>query len=331
MNISMVLRFELLIITSKSNFNHYLLITKLNLLFWFGILFTDDLFMCMHCRNYRKDSFITHRAFCDALAEESARLSAHQLIISQNPNAHALLLQNPLQTHHPHSLFSTTAHHQISFTSPWDPPHHQNPCSNNPQNPVHIKPETTGHFQIPASLLQEPPLTMPSHKGLLAPTFQSLSNAATSQAASHHLSATALLQKAASVGATQTSVGHSHMTQLDMGELGSAGQVYVDSVSHVSQGPSYNLNSLATWQKSDRLTRDFLGLTAPECGDHHGHAASNANGSVNVSMNVREILTYTGGVGFHQQQYNERDHSLLKPHGGFGFAQPSASEAWGDC
>lgn len=283
----------------------------------------------------RKDSFITHRAFCDALAEESARLSAHQLIISQNPNAHALLLQNPLQTHHPHSLFSTPAHHQISFTSPWDPPHHQNPCSNNPQNPVHIKPETTGHFQIPASLLQEPPLTMPSHKGLLgAPTFQSLSNAATSQAASHHLSATALLQKAASVGATQTSVGHSHMTQLDMGELGSAGQVHVDSVSHVSQGPSYNLNSLATWQKSDRLTRDFLGLTAPECGDHHGHAASNANGSsgsVNVSMNVREILTYTGGVGFHQQQYNERDHSLLKPHGGFGFAQPSASEAWGDC
>ncbi|KAJ6938703.1 zinc finger protein NUTCRACKER-like [Populus alba x Populus x berolinensis] len=291
--------------------------------------------MCMHCRNYRKDSFITHRAFCDALAEESARISAHQLIISQNPNAHALLLQNPLQTHHPHSLFSTPAHHQISFTSPWDPPHHQNPCSNNPQNPVHIKPETTGHFQIPASLLQEPPLTMPSHKGLLgAPTFQSLSNAATSQAASHHLSATALLQKAASVGATQTSVGHSHMTQLDMGELGSAGQVHVDSVSHVSQGPSYNLNSLATWQKSDRLTRDFLGLTAPECGDHHGHAASNANGSsgsVNVSMNVREILTYTGGVGFHQQQYSERDHSLLKPHGGFGFAQPSASEAWGDC
>uniref|UniRef100_A0A6N2KMD8 C2H2-type domain-containing protein n=1 Tax=Salix viminalis TaxID=40686 RepID=A0A6N2KMD8_SALVM len=280
----------------------------------------------------RKDSFITHRAFCDALAEESARFSAHQLIISQNSNAHALLLQNPLQTH-PHSLFSTPTHHQISFTSPWDPPRHQNPSSNNPQNTVHIKPETTGHFQIPASLLQEPPLTMPNHKGLLAPTFQSLSNASASPAASHHLSATALLQKAASVGATQTSAGHSHMTPLDMGELGSAGQVHVNSVSHVSQGLNYNLSSLATWQKSDRLTRDFLGLTAPECGDHRGHAASNANGSsggVNVSMDMREILNYTGGVGFHQQQYNEREHSLLKPHGGFGFAQPSASEAWGD-
>lgn len=135
------------------------------------------------------------------------------------------------------------------------------------------------------------------------------------------------------MGAAQTSVGHSQMTQLDMGELGSAGQVHVNSASHVAQGPNYNLNSLATWQKSDRLTRDFLGLTG-ECGDDHGHAASNTNGSsggVNASMNVREILTYTGGVGFHQQQYNERDHSLLKPHGGFGFAQPSASKTWGDC
>ncbi|CAK7346521.1 unnamed protein product [Dovyalis caffra] len=279
----------------------------------------------------RKDSFITHRAFCDALAEESARISAHHQLISANPNAQALLLQT-----HPSSLFSTptpTHHHQISLASPWDPPHRQNPNSNNHQNPVHIKPETHSHFQIPTSLLQEPPQALPSHKDLFASTFHSLSNAATSSSASHHLSATALLQKAASVGATQTSVGQSHMTQLDMGELGSAGQVRVDSVSHVPQGPHYNLNSLATWQKSDRLTRDFLGLTG-ECGDHHAHAASNANGSsggVNVSMNMREILTYTGGVGFHQQQYNERDHSLLKPHGGFGFAQPSASEAWGDC
>ena len=290
--------------------------------------------MCLHCWNCRKDSFVTHRAFCDALAEESARLSAHQLI-STDPNAQALLLQNALQAH-PISLFSApnpTHQQQISLASPWDPPRHHNPSSNNHQNPVHIKPETHNHFQIPPLLQEPPPPALPSHKGLLASTFHSLSNAVTSSAASHHLSATALLQKAASVGAAQTSVGHSQMTQLDMGELGSAGQVHVNSASHVAQGPNYNLNSLATWQKSDRLTRDFLGLTG-ECEDHHGHAASNSNGSsggVNASMNVREILTYTGGVGFHQQQYNERDHSLLKPHGGFGFAQPSASKTWGDC
>jgi hypothetical protein len=30
------------------------------------------------------------------------------------------------------------------------------------------------------------------------------------------------------------------------------------------------VNSLATWQISDRLTKEFLGLTAPECRDHHG-------------------------------------------------------------
>lgn len=126
------------------------------------------------------------------------------------------------------------------------------------------------------------------------------------------------------MGATQT-VGHSHMTQLDMGELGAVTQV-VDPVSHIQHG-TYNLGNLATWQKSDGLTRDFLGLT----GDGHvGNGNGNgANGSgVNVSMNVREMLTYTGGLGF--PQYNERDHALLKPHG-FGYAQPPASETWGDC
>ncbi|XP_020541274.1 protein indeterminate-domain 12 isoform X2 [Jatropha curcas] len=253
----------------------------------------------------RKDSFITHRAFCDALAEESARLSAHQLVSANPTHQSSLLLQNPQP-----SLFPL--HHQISL-NPWDPLHHhrhQNPSSNPPQNPtVQIKPETH-HFQLPSSLLFQEPSP-----------FQTLSNPATSVAtASHHLSATALLQKAATVGATQTTVGHSQMTQLDMTELGSA-----DSVAQ-QHGSSF-LGNLATWHKNDRLTRDFLGLT----GDANGNVANGSGGgaAVNVSVNVREMLTYTGGVGL-QQYAIERDHTLLKSHG-FGFAQPPASETWGDC
>jgi len=64
---------------------------------------------------------------------------------------------------------------------------------------------------------------------------------------------------------------------------------------------------LATWQISDRLIKEFLGLTAPECRDHHGEQWW----GVNVSMNVREILTTT--------------------YGGFVFAPPFAYEAGGDC
>ncbi|KAG8653919.1 protein indeterminate-domain 12 [Manihot esculenta] len=263
----------------------------------------------------RKDSFITHRAFCDALAEESARLSAHQLV-STNPIPQSLLLQNPQP--HPSFFPLTTHHHHPLSLNPWDPPP-QNPS--NPQNPVQVKPESH-HFQLPP-LFQEQPPSLSTHKGLITSSFQSLSNPAAS-ASSHHLSATALLQQAATVGATQA-VGQSHMTQLDMGDLGTVSQAATDSVSQISRQGSY-LGNLAAWQKNDHLTRDFLGLT----GDGHvGNGnVGNGNGGVNVSMNVREILTYTGGVGL--QQYSERDHTLLKPHG-FGFPQQPASETWGDC
>lgn len=160
---------------------------------------------------------------------------------------------------------------------------------------------------------------------MITSSFQSLSNPAAS-ASSHHLSATALLQQAATVGATQA-VGQSHMTQLDMGDLGTVSQAATDSVSQISRQGSY-LGNLAAWQKNDHLTRDFLGLT----GDGHvGNGnVGNGNGGVNVSMNVREILTYTGGVGL--QQYSERDHTMSKPRG-FAYPQqpPPASETWGDC
>ncbi|KAJ4828592.1 hypothetical protein Tsubulata_004944 [Turnera subulata] len=295
----------------------------------------------------RKDSFITHRAFCDALAEESARLSAHQLISTTSNAAaaqsHHLLLQN----HPPPSLFALPAH-QIPMAAPWDPP--PNPSSNNnttsttiPQNPSlpDIKPrDHHHHFRIPQP---QPPALPATHKNLLPSTFQTLPNASTAAGGgSPHLSATALLQKAASVSATQGG-GHSHMAQLDMAELGAGNQ----QVAHPHDPGSHHiskLGSIATWQKSDRLTRDFLGLAGNHHHRHHhghgggaaaggngnGNGGSSGGGGVNVSMNVREMLKYTGGVGF--QQYNERDHSsLMKPHG-FGFAQPSsASQTWGDC
>ncbi|XVF71881.1 hypothetical protein PTKIN_Ptkin12aG0075300 [Pterospermum kingtungense] len=236
----------------------------------------------------RKDSFITHRAFCDALAEESARLSATMNI----PPLH--LNTNPFPNFQTH----------ISL-NPWlDPTQTSNP---NPNDTLHIKPESQYHF---SPFFQEQP---PPPKALIISPFQNLhvsnnppTNAVTSVAP--HLSATALLQKAATVGATATQINNNNNN--------------INMASHVSPDfLGFAAGNLATWQKSsDRFTRDFLGLT----GDHHHHGGG--NGNVNISMNVRDVLTYAGGM---ELQHFERDQSLLKPQG-FGFAEP-ASETWGNC
>ncbi|KAG6400821.1 hypothetical protein SASPL_137664 [Salvia splendens] len=132
-----------------------------------------------------KDSFITHRAFCDALAEESARLSAatNSILPPQNPNF--------TTTTQPY-LF--TPQNLLPFRNPWGP------LPQNP-NPINLSERAFpfGNFQAGA-----PPL-----------------------------SATVLLQKAATMGATGN-VG-STMAHLDMHKT------------------------------SDGLTRDFLGLTGDQC------------------------------------------------------------------
>uniref|UniRef100_A0A804I471 Protein EARLY HEADING DATE 2 n=1 Tax=Musa acuminata subsp. malaccensis TaxID=214687 RepID=A0A804I471_MUSAM len=104
----------------------------------------------------RRDSFITHRAFCDALAEESSRG------IPANPMAS----HHPLQFSHPSTSLDTfplqqTQQQQQHFDQEYS---HDNPADAPPPPPL---PPT---YQVPAS--------------------------------SPHMSATALLQKAAQMGAT---------------------------------------------------------------------------------------------------------------------------------
>lgn len=263
----------------------------------------------------RKDSFITHRAFCDALAEERARLSANQFGTTNS------MVQPLFQFPAPHFENPQPIHFSLT---PLDPPQKPNP--NAIHNLVQVKPEAH-HFHVPQTLsspdtfFQEAP---PQHhpKALMATPFQGLrvSTQPTNPATSANLSATALLQKAATVGAAASaaqqpqSVGH-------MTHLGHMSQI--ERESHISTGymGGFTSEDFAKWQKTDRLTRDFLGLTGGNGAGDAGH------GSVNAGVNVKDMLTFTGGVQFHQPY--ERDQSLLKPHG-FGFADP-ASETWGDC
>ncbi|KAK8702113.1 hypothetical protein V6N13_020482 [Hibiscus sabdariffa] len=209
----------------------------------------------------RKDSFITHRAFCDALAEESARLSANQLATA------TAAATNP--TLNPSSVFPFQ--NQI-YVNPWHPTQTSN---SNPNNPVQVKLESQ-HF-VP--YFQEPP-----PKALITSPFKSLhvSNNPPSNAA---MSATALLQKATSVGACTA-------TQVNNNNNSNNYYYYSTRSSHVSTDLSgFMASELATWEKSsDRFTRDFLGLSRDL--EHHGNG--NGNGVFNVSINGRDVLTYTG-------------------------------------
>lgn len=253
---------------------------------------------------------MTHRAFCDALAEESARLSASQLT-TIDPNI-------PLHHHHLHppptlfplpSLFSNqplqpTTH--VSLSPNWNPP--QNP-SYPPR--FHVKPETL-RFQVPP-LASQPQLIFqepPGHKSMIISPFQALDSAATG--ASAHLSATALLQKATTMGAVATSAaGHhhhpssassaSHIASFGVGADCGAPNVPLELVRGLAASP---LESLGTWRKSDGLTRDFLGL----------------NGEVHAGcerVNVGDLLGFTKGMEL--QEAFEREQSALKIRDGFGF------------
>lgn len=282
----------------------------------------------------RKDSFITHRAFCDALAEESARLS-----VSADHHLHHIQVQGQASPDPSNSLFAFQNHISLN---PWVDPTTTTTTTaaatqpgsnpNNNQQQLHvIKPESTHHF---SPLIFQEPQPPPIPKALITSPFQNLhvssnnlpsSNAATSApSTTPHLSATALLQKAATFGATSTQINinnnsnmvGSHLSSPDF--LGFAG------------------GNLATWQNSsDRFTRDFLGLTGSDHHHHHHHQHHGGRGggggnigNVNVSVNVRDMLNYAGGVEL--QQHFERDQSLLMKPQGFGFAEP-ASGTWGDC
>ncbi|RDY11780.1 Protein indeterminate-domain 7, partial [Mucuna pruriens] len=134
----------------------------------------------------RRDSFITHRAFCDALAEESARAMTGtgnpQPCSSQH---HHISLQTQFNPQEIHAF--PMKREQLSFNGrpeiipPWLGP-----------------PTTVDHLSSPSSIIFSPPPHQENPNPSLGPTL------AAYQTVSPHMSATALLQKAAQMGATMS-------------------------------------------------------------------------------------------------------------------------------
>ncbi|XP_027940348.1 zinc finger protein GAI-ASSOCIATED FACTOR 1-like [Vigna unguiculata] len=149
----------------------------------------------------RRDSFITHRAFCDALAQESGRaVNPHSLLSSQSQfRSHGLQLEAPpsssslvmkreqdlnlLGQEIPSWLSSPTVLEQsLRTTLDFSTPHHS--LFHHDQNPNPITTTTTSSSST----------TTPS----FLPSFSSFHYSTTSP----HMSATALLQKASQIGVT---------------------------------------------------------------------------------------------------------------------------------
>ncbi|XP_041000775.1 protein indeterminate-domain 7-like isoform X1 [Juglans microcarpa x Juglans regia] len=191
----------------------------------------------------RRDSFITHRAFCDALAEESARaITTNQLLSSQAGPSASHINQRPPR-YNPQDLhaFSLKKEQQSFSPRPEIPPWLASPGP----PPMDITSSssffsTRSDYQEFTQSHQELALheTPPNPNPILGPTLPPYQ-----PASSPHMSATALLQKAAQMGATVSNNTGSSLTMMQR----STQQVHVpaaaDSRSNTTGKFGSNLSS----------------------------------------------------------------------------------------
>ncbi|XP_038894597.1 zinc finger protein GAI-ASSOCIATED FACTOR 1-like [Benincasa hispida] len=220
----------------------------------------------------RKDSFITHRAFCDALAEENSRINHHPTFINNFSPTSSLLFQPNFAVVATATTAAAIAVDQTSLvhTFPNIISEHEGdhkprplPLSSPPQLPLWLDPPPNPNPFFSAataihSFSDNPTFLPENHHPFLSEPLTT----ASSYTAAPHMSATALLQKAAQMGPTRTPATPPILFNA---AAATTGAVYGTSNSAVlSDVRPTTMKPLLGGAKEEiggqNLTRDFLGV-----------------------------------------------------------------------
>lgn len=212
---------------------------------------------------HRKDSFITHRAFCDALAEESARItSVGTTTNTLNFNHHQQQQQQP---NLPIGISQISTTFSQDFTT-----------SNN--NCLHQKPRLSHWLNQSNTNLfssNSAGLILPDHHHHMvqipSPNMFNNTSSINAPMSSAPMSATALLQKAAQIGSTKSTTTNCNFSNT-FGVMNSSSSSSPSS-NNVTQIFNSNTNNNVLlngcpdmhpqnihFNLDNSLTRDFLGM-----------------------------------------------------------------------
>ncbi|XP_045824235.1 protein indeterminate-domain 7-like [Trifolium pratense] len=225
----------------------------------------------------RRDSFITHRAFCDVLSQESAAL-------------------NPLFSSHSFQLPSLKKEQDFNIIRPEIIPSWF-PSSSTPQQ---LLPTHFSHYH-----------QNPNPTNLFHSNFNSNNIITTS---SPHMSATALLQKASQIGVTvsKTEPCIPHLMQTHVPYMTSRDHEIVNSTAGFSHYlASYGNKAVTNTEESSLLLHDVI------FGNENSSSHSSQFESVNAAMSMRGMFDpQIDNNNFQSQQYSNFGKSNIIKSGG---------------